>query len=137
MPINLRIDLRFRRDKSLAERLDATCALLGRIEPSEIKPKWWQLSHANRMKRSFIRHRSIYRYKARLHYAFNEMGLGHLEIVGLVIALVGALFIRPKRKPGNSEAMDRYDAYLLRCEIEDLMDETRSRIARREAKTTT
>lgn len=136
MPLNLRFDLRVRRAKTLAKRLDAAWELLDRIKVNEVKPGWWAPFHASRMKRSFVRHRSVYRYKARLHYALGYLGLGDLDWIGLGLAVIGAIFIRPVRKPENHEAMDRYDAYLLRCEVEDIMDEIRRRAAKQTTRST-
>ena len=73
MPINLRYDLRFRFDRTLANRVRAAWRQIDRLNELAVKPTWWDAFHANRMKRSFIRHRSMYRIKARIHVAFTYL----------------------------------------------------------------
>jgi hypothetical protein len=63
MPINLRYDLRFRLDRTLARRLEASWRKIDRMGEGAIKPPWWDAFHANRMKLGFIRHRVAYRIK--------------------------------------------------------------------------
>jgi hypothetical protein len=67
MPINLRYDLRFRFDRTLANRLSAAWRQIERLDELAVQPAWWDAFHANRMKRSFVRHRFMYRIKARVH----------------------------------------------------------------------
>jgi hypothetical protein len=72
MPINLRYDLRFRFDRTLARRLDAAWRKIDHVGEAAVKPRWWDAFHANRMRRSFIRHRVMYRIKARVHVALTH-----------------------------------------------------------------
>jgi hypothetical protein len=144
MPINLRYDLRFRFDRTLARRLEVAWRKIGRMGEMTVKPTWWDAFHANRMKRSFIRHRLMYRIKARVHVAFThaaaivEGGGGAGE--GVLIFLpfyVLAWLIAPRPFPRPPEVLGEYDAFLLRCEIEDLQDEIQRRIDRRRRKQVT
>jgi hypothetical protein len=64
MAINLRYDLRIRFDQTLVDRLEAAWRLIDRFSEVAV---WWDAFHANRIRRSYIRHRSMYRIKAKLH----------------------------------------------------------------------
>jgi len=133
MPINLRYDLRFRFEKTLAARLAAAWRQVDRMSEASIKPSWWDAFHANRMRRTFIRHRSMYRIKARVHVALTHAAAVLQAGEGALIFLpfyVLAWFIAPKPKPfpRPPEVLGEYDAFLLRCEIEDLQDELQRRI---------
>jgi hypothetical protein len=50
-------------------------------------PRWWEAFHAGRMRRSFIRHRAMYRIKARVHVAFTSL-TGALEAGELIVILL-------------------------------------------------
>lgn len=133
MAINLRYDLRFRFDRTLARRLDAAWRQIDRMSEVAVKPTWWDDFHANQMKRSFIRHRFIYRIKARVHIA-----LRHVPTVsdgdGLLIFIpfyVAAWFFAPRSVARLPGLLGEYDAFLLKCEIEDLQDEIQRRLNKR------
>jgi hypothetical protein len=137
MPINLRYDLRLRSERTLAARLDAAWQQIDRMGEAAVKPSWWDAFHANRMRRSFIRHRSMYRLKARLWVAWThaaallEAGEGALVFLPFYVLLrliVGKPFPRPR------EALGEYQAFLLKCEIEDLQDEIQRRIDKRKGR---
>jgi hypothetical protein len=135
MPINLRYDLRFRFDRTLAARLHAAWQLIDRMGEAAVKPSWWDAFHANRMRRSFIHHRSMYRLKARLWVAWNHaaalLEAGGPE--GVLIFLPFYILLRliaGKPFPRPREALGEYQAFLLKCEIEDLQDEIQRRIDR-------
>lgn len=99
-----------------------------------VKPRWWEAFHAGRMWRNFIRHRAMYRIKPRLHVAFTYL-TGALEggklIVFLLPFLIVAWWIAPRWFPSRADLLGPYDAFLLRCEIEDLHDELQRRSRRR------
>lgn len=142
MPINLRYDLRFRFDRTLANRVRAAWRQIDRLHELAVKPTWWDAFHANRMKRSFIRHRSMYRIKARIYVAFTYLAavLETGEALPIMLPfLVLAWLIAPKPKsfPRPPEALGEYDAFLLRCEIEDLQDEIQRRVDKRKRKQAT
>jgi hypothetical protein len=138
MPVNLRYDLRFRFDRTLALRLEAAWRKIDRLGEAAVKPRWWDAFHANRMRRSFIRHRSMYRLKARLHVAWT-----HAEaILGATDGSPGAIliflpfyavawFLAPQLFARPPDALGEYDAFLLKCEIEDLQDEIQKRVDKR------
>jgi len=134
MPINLRYDLRFRLDQTLVDRLEAAWRRVDRLGDDAVKPRWWEAFHAGRMRRSFIRHRAMYRIKARLHVAFTYL-IGALEggelIVFLLPFIIVAWWIAPRSFPNRADLLGPYDAFLLRCEIEDLHDELQRRGRRR------
>ena len=139
MPINLRYDLPFRFDRTLAARLQAAWRRIDRLGEGAVKPTWWDAFHANRMQRSFIRHRSMYRIKARIHVACTDLAavLEAGEALPIMLPfLVLAWLIAPKPKsfPRPLETLGEYDAFLLRCEIEDLQDEIQRRVDRRKRK---
>lgn len=95
------------------------------------------------MRRSSIRHRVVYRIKARVHVA-----LTHAEVileasggnpVAMLIFLpfwVLAWLIAPRPFPRPPEVLGEYDAFLLKCEIEDLQDEIQRRVDRRKLRQT-
>jgi hypothetical protein len=134
MPINLRYDLRFRFERTLAHRLNAAWRQIDRTHELAVKPTWWDAFHANRMKRSFIRHRSMYRIKARVHVAFVHVAAileaGEGALIFLPFYLL-AWLIAPRPFPRPPETLGEYDAFLLRCEIEDLQDEIQRRVDKR------
>jgi len=134
MPINLRYDLRFRSDQALVDRLAAAWHRIDRMGEGAIKPRWWEAFHAGRMRRSLIRHRAMYRIKARVHVAFTCL-TGALEAGELIVILLPFLlvawWIAPAWSPIRADLLGPYDAFLLRCEIEDLHDELRRRSRRR------
>ena len=141
MPINLRYDLRFRFDRTLALRLEAALRKVDRMGESAVKPTWWDAFHANRMKRSFIQHRLMYRIKARVHVAYTHVAAilegGANAGEGALIFLpfyVLAWLIAPRPFPRPPEVLGEYDAFLLRCEIEDLQDELQRRVDKRKGK---
>jgi hypothetical protein len=93
------------------------------------------------MKRSFIRHRSMYRIKARVRVA-----LIHVAAVlggrwggrtNFPPVLCVGLAHRTKAFPRPPETLGEYDAFLLRCEIEDLQDEIERRVDKRKRKLAT
>lgn len=139
MPINLRYDLRFRFDRTLADRLEAAWLQIDRMNELAVKPTWWDAFHANRMRRSFIRHRSMYRIKARVRVAFIhvaavlEGGGGEGALIFLPFYVL-AWLIAPRPFPRPPETLGEYDAFLLRCEIEDLQDEIKRRVDKRKWK---
>src|SRR5262245_23690800 len=130
MPINLRYDLRFRSDQALLDRLAAAWHQIDRMGEGAIKPRWWEALHAGRMRRSLIRHRAMYRIKARVHVAFTHL-TGALEagepIVIFLPFLLVAWWIAPAWLPSRADLRGPDDAFLLRCEIEDLHAELRRR----------
>jgi hypothetical protein len=134
MPINLRYDLRLRFDRTLALRLEAAWQTIDRMGEAAIKPSWWDAFHANGMKRSFIRHRSMYRLKAKLHVAWThaaallETSDGNPGAMLVFLPFYVAFWFLAPRPP---EALGTYDAFLLKCEIEDLQDEMQKRLERR------
>jgi hypothetical protein len=134
MPINLRYDLRFRFDRTLALRLEAAWRKIDRMGEAAVKPSWWDAFHANRMKRSFVRHRSMYRLKARLHVAWThaaallEASDGSPGAMLIFLPFYAALRSLAPRPP---EELGAYEAFLLKCEIEDLQDEIHRRVRRR------
>jgi hypothetical protein len=141
MPINLRYDLRFRFNRTLANRLESAWRQIDQMNELAVKPTWWDAFHANRMKRSFIRHRSMYRIKARIHVAtthvaavFEGGGGGEGALIFLPFYVL-AWLIAPKPFPRPHETLGEYDAYLLRCEIEDLQDELQRRVDKRKRAT--
>jgi len=99
-----------------------------------VKPIWWDAFHANRMKRSFIRHRFVYRIKARIHVVFRLLA-GVSEAGGVEGALImlpfAALAWLIAGSPRPGEMLGEYDAFLLKCEIEDLQDEIQRRVNKR------
>lgn len=139
MPINLSFDLRFRRDRTLAQRLAAAFALVDRLGESAKKPAWWDAFHANRMRRSFIRHRLAYRVKARLFVAWMHLtniaegasSLGAAVVMAPIYIVL--CFLAPRSFPRPREAVGEYDAFMLKCKIEDLLDEIQRRVVKREA----
>jgi hypothetical protein len=138
MPINLRYDLRFRFDRTLARRLEAAWESIDRMGERPVKPKWWDAFHANRMRRSFIRHRLAYRIKARIHVALTHASAVLEASDGTPVAMliflpfwVLAWLIAPRPFPRPPEVLGEYDAFLLRCEIEDLQDEIQRRVENR------
>ena len=140
MPINLRYDLRFRFDRTLALRLEAAWRKIDQVGEAAVKPVWWDGFHANRLRRSFIRHRAMYRVKARMHVAARALNVlpdgdpGVMLIVVPVYALLWLLAPRPR--PRFSEVLGEYEAFLLKCEIEDLQDEIQRRLDRRKPRPT-
>jgi hypothetical protein len=134
MQINLRYDLRLRFSRTLATRLDAAWRQIDRMNELAVKPSWWDAFHANRMKRSFIRHRFIYRIKARIHVVFRLLA-GVSEAGGVEGALImlpfAALAWLIAGSPRPGEMLGEYDAFLLKCEIEDLQDEIQRRVNKR------
>ena len=100
-----------------------------------IKPSWWDAFHANRMKRSFIRHRLVYRIKARVHVVFRVVA-GVLESgeAALILLPFFVLAWLIAGRPRPREMLGEYDAFMLRCEIEDLQDEIQRRVNRRKRK---
>jgi hypothetical protein len=141
MPINLRYDLRFRFDRTLADRLEAAWLQIDRMNELAVKPTWWDAFHANRMKRSFIRHRSMYRIKARVRVALIHvaavLGGGGEGVLIFLPFYVLAWLIAPRPFPRPPETLGEYDAFLLRCEIEDLQDEIQRRVDKRKRKLAT
>src|SRR5262245_49281630 len=139
MPINLRYDLRIRFERTLARRLEAAWRKIDLLGEAAVKPTWWDAFHANRMKRSFIRHRLMYRIKARLHVAWThaaaifEGGGGEGALIFLPFYVL-AWLIAPRPFPRPAEMLGEYDAFLLRCEIEDLQDEIQRRVDKRRRK---
>jgi len=131
MPINLRYDLRFRFDQTLVDRLEAAWRRVGRLGEGAVKPRWWEAFHAGRMRRGFVRHRSAYRLKAAAHAAFAFSGALEPEAIILLPFLVVARLIAPSLFQSPAELLSPYQAYLLRCEIEDLHDELQRRSRRR------
>jgi len=75
----------------------------------------------------------MYRIKARVHVALTHaasvLGAGEGALIFLPFYVL-AWFIAPKPKPfpRQPEVLGEYDAFLLRCEIEDLQDELQRRI---------
>lgn len=134
MPINLRYDLRLRFDRTLALRLEAAWRKIDQIGEAAVKPTWWDAFHANRMRRSFIRHRAMYRVKARLHMAGRALGALEAETLILLPVFVLAWLLSPRPSPGLAEVLGEYEAFLLKCEIEDLQDEIQGRLDKREAR---
>ena len=137
MPINLRDDLRFRFERTLVRRLEAAWRKIGRMNELAVKPTWWDAFHANHMRRSFIRHRLMYRIKARVHVAFTHVAAVAEAGEGAFIFLpfyALAWLIAPKPFPRPPEMLGEYDAFLLRCEIEDLQDEIQRRVEKRKRK---
>jgi len=135
MPINLRYDLRLRFHRTLALRLDAAWRQIDRMNELAIKPSWWDAFHANRMKRSFIRHRLVYRIKARVHVVFRVVA-GVLESgeAALILLPFFVLAWLIAGRPRPREMLGEYDAFMLRCEIEDLQDEIQRRVNKRKRK---
>ena len=139
MPINLRYDLRLRRDRTLARRLEAAWRDIDRLGEAAVKPTWWDAFHANRMRRSFIRHRLMYRIKARVRIAFTHVaavlngGQGEGALIFLPFYVLIWL-IAPRPFPRPADMLGEYDAFLLRCEIEDLQDEIQRRVDKRARK---
>ena len=139
MPINLRYDLRFRFDRTLARRLEAAWRDIDRLSETAVKPTWWDAFHANRMRRSFIRHRLMYRIKARVRVASIHVAavLDVGDVGGALIFLpfyVLIWLIAPRPFPRPADTLGEYDAFLLRCEIEDLQDEIQRRVDKRTRK---
>jgi hypothetical protein len=140
MPINLRYDLRFRFDRTLAARLEAAWQKINQVGEASVKPEWWDGFHANRMRRSFIRHSAMYRVKARMHVAaralnfFPDHDPGAMLIWLPVCALLW--FLAPRPRTRLSEVLREYEAFLLKCEIEDLQDEIQRRLDRRKPRPT-
>ncbi len=138
MPINLRYDLRIRRDKTLATRLAAAWQLIKALRPDSVKPGWWDLWHGNGMRRSFIRARWAYRLKARLHVAMRVVeSISRASEAWFIVApfLFLAWLILPREV--QSETLGEYDAFLLKCEIEDLQDEIQQRLQKRKLRSAT
>lgn len=141
MPINLRYDLRIRFERTLVRRLEAAWRKVDRLGEAAVKPTWWDAFHANRMKRGFIRHRLAYRIKARVHVALTHAaailegaGSGAEGALIFLPFYVLAWFIAPRPFPRPQEVLGEYDAFLLRCEIEDLQDEIQRRLDKRRRK---
>ena len=132
MPVNLRYDLRLRFNRTLAVRLDAAWGQIDRMNELALRPSWWDAFHANRMKRSFIRHRLVYRIKARVHVVFRLMA-GVLESGEAVLILLPffALAWLIAGGPRPRGMLSEYDAFMLKCEIEDLQDEIQRRVNKR------
>lgn len=55
---------------SANSRIQPSAAKFRHLGQGAIKPSWWDAFHANRIRRSFIRHQSMYRTEARFHLAF-------------------------------------------------------------------
>jgi hypothetical protein len=100
-----------------------------------VKPSWWDAFHANRMKRGFIRHRLVYRIKARVHVVF-RLAAGVLESgeAALILLPFSVLAWLIAGRPRPSEMLGEYDAFMLKCEIEDLQDEIQRRVNKRKRK---
>jgi hypothetical protein len=138
MPINLRYDLLFRFDRTLAIQLRAAWRQFDRLNELAVKPSWWDAFHANRMKRSFIRHRSLYRIKARAHALSHFAAAAGWEGGPVFLPFYAlAWLIAPRPFPRPPETLGEYEAFLLRCEIEDLQDEIQRRIDKRKRKQAT
>ena len=138
MPINLRYDLRIRRDKTLATRLAAAWQLIDALRLATVKPGCRDIWHGLGMRRSFIRARWAYRLKARLHVAMHVVGsIGQSGEAWFIVApfLVLAWLILPRET--RSETLGEYNAFLLKCEIEDLQDELQRRLENRKRRQTT
>jgi hypothetical protein len=135
MAINLRYDLRFQSDSTLARRLEVAWRQIDRVNDLAVKPRWWDAFHANRMKRGIIRHRSIYRIKARIHVALRCVaGIDGAGGDGLLIFIpfyAVAWLLAPRSVLRSTNGMGEYDAFLLKCEIEDLQDEIQRRVNKR------
>jgi hypothetical protein len=135
MPINLRYDLRLRFDRTLALRLEAAWRKIDQIGEAAVKPTWWDGFHANRMRRSFIRHRVMYRIKARMHVAARALQALEPEVL-ILLPVYALLWLIWRPSPGPSEIFGEYEAFLLRCEIEDLQDEIQRRLHKRKPRQT-
>jgi hypothetical protein len=139
MPINLRYDLRFRFDRTLALRMEAAWRQIDRLSEAAVRPQWWEAFHTGRMRRSFIRHRATYRLKARLHVALtyaNAVLEGAGGDLGAMVIFLPFYVVYRLLAPRPREAMDAYEAFLLKCEIEDLQDEIQRRLDRRKRRQT-
>jgi hypothetical protein len=116
----------------LVTRLHAAWRQIDRMNELAVKPSWWDAFHGNRIKRSFIRHRLVYRIKARIHVAFRL-------VAGVSGGVEGALILLPfsvlawliAGRPRPREILGEYDAFMLKCEIEDLQDEIQRRVNKR------
>ena len=137
MPINLRYDLRFRFNRTLALRLEAAWRKIDQIGEAAAKPSWWDGFHANRMRRSFIRHRAMYRIKARVHVAARAFDVVASDAAVVLLPVLALLWLlSPRSFPRPSEVLGEYDAFLLKCEIEDLQDEIQRRLDKRKPRPT-
>jgi hypothetical protein len=132
MPINLRYDLRFRFDRTLACRLKAAWQKIDQLGETSVKPAWWDVAHANRMRRSFIRHRLMYRIKARVHVATKLLADVDDSWAMLVLLPISVLLWLGHRDRFRAEC----EAFLLKCEIEDLQDEIQRRLDKRKPRPT-
>jgi hypothetical protein len=78
----------------------------------------------------------MYRIKARVHVAFVnvaaviEGGGGEGALIFLPFYVLAWLFA-PRPFPRPPKTLGEYDAFLLRCEIEDLQDEIQRRVDKR------
>jgi hypothetical protein len=138
MPINLRYDLRFLPDQTLADRLEDAWQQFARIPSTGITPRLGDPLHANRMKRTFVRHQAMYRRKARMQVALRDawtvLNASQGSAPGLVIFLpfyLVARLIAQRGVPVLPNAPGESDAFLLKCELEDLQDELQRRIGNR------
>ena len=145
MPLNLRYDLQFRFDRTLARRLQAAWKRVDECRSGAVNPTWWDRFHANRMRRGYVRHRIAYKLKARLHVAFTHVGAIASSVPGsdpIALAIFTPFYflawlIAPRPFPRPVETLGEYDAYLLKCEIEDLQDELQRRLDKRKARLST
>ena len=79
----------------------------------------------------------MYRIKARVHVVFThvEAFVSVAEFGPIFMPLYAlAWLIAPRSLPRPPEALGEYDAFLLKCEIEDLQDEMRRRVEKRKRK---
>lgn len=128
MPLNLRVGLRLLPGSILARRLETALASFEQAVAEGGQPSRLDLAHPLHMRRGFIRHPAYYRVKASISGLFQVLDAGAL------LPLVPVLWLLASKEDRAREAA-RYRAYLLKCEVEDLLDEIERRVQKRKQAT--
>jgi hypothetical protein len=123
--ISTRSDLRALSDATLANQLEQAITKLEVLKDSYGNARGiWPLSVV-RMQRSSLRQPWAYRLKGRAYQSIQY--LDEPPFFGVLFLITETLAPSPARKTMT----DALDAYLHKCEAEDLMDEIRRRLALR------
>jgi hypothetical protein len=128
LPINLRYRLKLISDARLAAALEANLAKFDAEKAVLNNQSRWsfQLWPVHDLRRTFIRHRLAYRVKGLFFslFEFLDSPPWSLVLIPAVAWLIG---------PANRKSVGRsFSTYLLRCEVEDLMDEAQRRVEARQ-----